>query len=504
MVDDHSSRAVPLDIYLLGVMLLSLGIVGFYNYLLFHSVVEMFTIAVAWSVFFLAWNTRRFLDNHYLLLIGIASLFVGALDLLHLLTYKGMGVLPGRTANLPTQFWIAGRYTQGLSFLVAPLFLRRKLDHRLTFGICAAFVLPLIAVLLHGGIFPACYVEGAGLTPFKVASEYAVILMLMASIALLFQNRTAFDPAVFAWLVLSLALSIAAGMAFTMYADVYGVMNMTGHLIRFLSVCFIYRALVVTGLVKPTDLLFRTLAQSEDALRIANGRLEQTLAALRQSDERYRSFVANSSEGIWRIEFDSPIDVSLPVGEQVQQFLERGSVAEANEVSARMRECRLSGGIVGMRVSGLLPGSQRMMDLVSAFVRSGCRVTDAEFDLRAAGVLRWVSGSLSGIVENGFLIRAWGVERDITDSKRVAADREHLIGELQGALAEVRRLSGLLPICANCKKIRDDRGYWHQVETYIKERADVSFTHGICPDCVQALYPELKRNTLPSEPKPAQ
>jgi hypothetical protein len=71
-------------------------------------------------------------------------------------------------------------------------------------------------------------------------------------------------------------------------------------------------------------------------------------------------------------------------------------------------------------------------------------------------------------------------------------ERERLISELQSAMAEVQALSGLLPICANFKNIRDDRGYWTRVEIYIEQRTDVSFSHGICPACVRQLYPDLQ------------
>jgi CheY-like chemotaxis protein len=63
--------------------------------------------------------------------------------------------------------------------------------------------------------------------------------------------------------------------------------------------------------------------------------------------------------------------------------------------------------------------------------------------------------------------------------------------ELEKALAKIKTLSGLLPICASCKKIRDDRGYWNQLEHYISEHSEVEFTHGCCPDCAKKLYPEL-------------
>jgi hypothetical protein len=69
--------------------------------------------------------------------------------------------------------------------------------------------------------------------------------------------------------------------------------------------------------------------------------------------------------------------------------------------------------------------------------------------------------------------------------------KERLIFELQEALSKVKTLSGLLPICASCKKIRDDSGYWNRIEAYIGEHADVQFSHGICPDCARKLYPEL-------------
>jgi PAS domain S-box-containing protein len=81
---------------------------------------------------------------------------------------------------------------------------------------------------------------------------------------------------------------------------------------------------------------------------------------------------------------------------------------------------------------------------------------------------------------------------DVTDRHRVEAERERLIQELQAALARVKLLSGLLPICAGCKQIRDDKGHWSQVESYIQKHSEATFTHGLCPDCFKKYYPELK------------
>ena len=82
-------------------------------------------------------------------------------------------------------------------------------------------------------------------------------------------------------------------------------------------------------------------------------------------------------------------------------------------------------------------------------------------------------------------------QREIDERKRVEEEREKLIYELQEALNKVKTLSGLLPICASCKKVRDDSGYWNQIEVYIRDHSEADFSHFICPDCAKELYPDL-------------
>jgi PAS domain S-box-containing protein len=84
-----------------------------------------------------------------------------------------------------------------------------------------------------------------------------------------------------------------------------------------------------------------------------------------------------------------------------------------------------------------------------------------------------------------------GVGLDISDRIQSEKEKENLIQRLQEALSEVKQLSGLLPICAACKKIRDDKGYWNQIESYIKAHSEAEFSHSICPDCAKRLYPDL-------------
>jgi predicted RNase H-like nuclease (RuvC/YqgF family) len=85
---------------------------------------------------------------------------------------------------------------------------------------------------------------------------------------------------------------------------------------------------------------------------------------------------------------------------------------------------------------------------------------------------------------------------EIEDRKRTEAEKEQLIDQLQKAMQEVKVLSGFLPICASCKKIRDDTGYWRQIEEYISTHSNALFSHGICPECTKKLYPEFHEEML--------
>jgi response regulator RpfG family c-di-GMP phosphodiesterase len=85
--------------------------------------------------------------------------------------------------------------------------------------------------------------------------------------------------------------------------------------------------------------------------------------------------------------------------------------------------------------------------------------------------------------------------------KRAEDERDHLIEELKAALARIKTLSGLIPICTHCKKVRDDRGYWEQVEAFVSRHSDAEFTHGLCPVCVEKLYPDWARLRSPVRTK---
>jgi len=272
-------------LFIILVFAISIGLLYWlsrYNYLLFHSLAEIYSIVIAFAIFAIAWNARRFMDNNYLLFIGIAFLFIGILDTLHTLSYKGMGVFPGYDSNLPTQFWISGRYLQAFSFLAALLFIRRRVLATPVFLIFTLVLGLILTLIFYWKVFPVCYIEGIGLTPFKKISEYIISLMLLTSTGLLIYRKREFGGNVVKLLAAAMLSAVASEMVFTLYTDVYGITNVIGHLLKILSFYLIYKAFIVTGLTQPYNLLFHNLKKSESSLARQAEELRQVNDKLRQ------------------------------------------------------------------------------------------------------------------------------------------------------------------------------------------------------------------------------
>ena len=109
---------------------------------------------------------------------------------------------------------------------------------------------------------------------------------------------------------------------------------------------------------------------------------------------------------------------------------------------------------------------------------------------RKDGVLVPVSISAAPIIIKGKTVGFFAIYKDISKQKEAETEREKVITDLKQALEEVKTLSGLIPICSHCKKIRDDTGYWQKVEEYLSKNSDVDLSHGICPDCLQKYHPK--------------
>ncbi len=128
-----------------GLILCGMMATAWHNYLLFHTLAELFSIIIGFSFFVVVWNGRRFLNHHFLLFLGIAFLFIGLLDLIHSMTYQGMSVLKEPNNDYPVQLWMAARFLEALSFLGAFHFIRNRVSEPI---VLASFTTVVTLILL--------------------------------------------------------------------------------------------------------------------------------------------------------------------------------------------------------------------------------------------------------------------------------------------------------------------------------------------------------------------
>lgn len=319
------------------------------NYLVFHTLAEIFSVVIAFSIFVIAWNSKKYILNSYLLFVGIAYLFIALIDLLHTLAYKGMPLFTDYE-YYANQLWIGARYVESITLFVAFIFLRGNKTPNTNLIFASYFVITalLVASIFYWKIFPECFIAESGLTPFKIISEYIICTILAGVLLLLWLNRSKFETKICYILFFSILFTILSELAFTLYTDNYGFLNLVGHYFKIFSFLFLYEAIIETGIKEPFNLIFLDL------------------------------------------------------------------------------------------------------DRVNK-----------------------------------------GLHDEIRNRVKAEKEKEKLIENLKGALEEIKTLQGLLPICSICKHIRDDRGYWNNIESYFTEHSELEFSHGLCPRCAKKHYSEF-------------
>ncbi|MHB0878591.1 MAG: MASE3 domain-containing protein [Anaerolineae bacterium] len=437
-----------------------LYLISSYSYPLFHTIVEILSVVVAFAIFTVYWNSRHNLDSSYLTVVGIGLPFVAALDLLHALAHRDLGILPRADASTPNQLWLAARYLQAATLLAASHLTGRRLRPPFVFLAYFLSTWLMVTFVLHGHLFSVAYIPGTGLTLFNSASAYAVSLALVGAIFLLQRRRAQFDPQVHRLLLGSLLAAVVTELISTSYLDTYSLASLAGHITKVISFYLIYLALVQTSFVRPYDLLFRELKHSEEGAR-----RERDLA---------EGLIASAPALVLLLDMEGRILLFNPA-------LERASGRFFAEVRGRNW------------FTTMLPESdertlQDVFDEAMAGRHDGSHVRAI---ITKSGAVRQIGWRYQPQYQDGRPVGMLAVGEDVTERLAAAAERERLVAELQRALSEVKTLSGLLPICASCKKIRDDSGYWAQIEEYLRAHSDAEFTHSLCPECVHKLYPDL-------------
>lgn len=245
-----------------------LVLVALYDFVVFHTLAEFFAIAVAMVMFALAWHTSDFARNQFLIFLACGFFWIGVLDLAHALAYKGIELLPYSGPNAASQLWIVTRYYEAVLLVAAPLLSGRgigKLKLFLANGVLAG----LLALWVETRLFPDTFIEPGGLTAFKIASEYAIILILCVAAWAMIARRWPVAPEEATLMVCSVVLTILAELAFTFYIDVFGFSNLVGHILKLFSYWLFFQSVVAHNLRKPYIELHRTLQQSRQSREAA-------------------------------------------------------------------------------------------------------------------------------------------------------------------------------------------------------------------------------------------
>ncbi len=281
-----------------------------YEFLLFHMIVEMFSVIVAICIFAIAWNTRHLVKDQFIVFLGISFFSVGLIDFTHSLAFKGMNLIPGTTADTAVQLWILARLLQALGFILAPFFLIYSLPVRWLALIWGIVTVGGIADIILEGWFPVCFIEGVGLTPFKKTAEIAIIVALAGAAVHLSLWKEKIDRSFYANFILAIFLSILSEAAFTGYVAFTDVINWVGHTLKFFAFFLLYAAIVRNSLRRPVEVLTydsftktKKLDRSEATLRRAQSvaktgswRLDLQANLIEWSEETYRLFgLANGS-----------------------------------------------------------------------------------------------------------------------------------------------------------------------------------------------------------------
>ena len=158
------------------------------NFLLFHTLVELFAITVAIISAIVAWHTYALAKNQFLLLLGCGYFFIGGLDLAHMLSFTGLPFVENDSGNMSLQFWIIARFFEASLLLVAPLFINAEFRPRNLIIILSSMMLLLCWAIIQNWL-PAFYIDGKGLTLTKIILEYVIILLLVGALFTFWQAR---------------------------------------------------------------------------------------------------------------------------------------------------------------------------------------------------------------------------------------------------------------------------------------------------------------------------
>ncbi len=236
--------------------LASIGALG--GFRAFHVAMDALCLLAAFSLYVTGTRTYRFSNNSMLLYISVAFFYVGTLDILHLFCYQDIGLFPGASADLASKFWTASRATEIGAICSVPFLLHHKLSLRgLHAGFFAATALVIASIL--AGIFPTCYVAGAGYTLFKRLAELTFAAAAAASLVMMVRTPARVGRKAAMLTKAGIGAFGISGLLFAFRTEPQGLIDAIAHLMNFFSYAFFWTIVIEEGLDRPYEHMFREI-----------------------------------------------------------------------------------------------------------------------------------------------------------------------------------------------------------------------------------------------------
>lgn len=266
------------------------------NYLLFHSITENITVIIGFSVLLLAVGVFKFSDNYFFIYLGVTYGFVGVIDLFHAFTYKGVVILTN-DINISTQLWIMARYYESIALLISIYFLNRKVKIKTLIITNLLIVSTILYTVFLFNVFPKCYIEGYGLTKFKIYSEYIICSIYLTTLFLLIKNKALIGKWSYDF-ILSIFFKIVSELSFTLYFEVYDFPNFFGHMMKLLSFYFFYKVIFNYIILRPYTSLFLNLNSKTIELENKNRELIKAKEVIERESLKYKTLLEFMPDGI--------------------------------------------------------------------------------------------------------------------------------------------------------------------------------------------------------------
>lgn len=286
-------------------ILISISISSIYHYQFFHSFLKVYTIVLPVTIFFCALHIQRFSKNHFSLFLGISYFFIGTLNILqHIFdTSSGIPFIGKDITNQTTQLWITSRFLESCALITAPLFFTKKV--RVPVIYCTYFLIYAVSMLFIfiGDIPDIYFVYFSSVSFLNTLCQYSILTLLSTSLVVVYTFKSIIDRDLFIVFFFSIIFTILSEVSFSNNFVPRNLFISFGYSFRLLSLYLIYKAIILTNLVKPFNSISHELFKSKEYLQKAHDelecRIEERTAQLQQSEQKLRMITETIDDVFW-------------------------------------------------------------------------------------------------------------------------------------------------------------------------------------------------------------